>query len=178
FPIQPSIVTNDQFSVVFPEVKRVGYHTWADANTAYVFLVDPNPAGERHTLEVVARNSGKSRQIASTIGRSLVMQPETDHLVFVDKSDSKNWLIKTYNPTTTLAVEMLNALNGSEDMAWLDKENLLMASGNEIYLNTSENGYGENWQLVSGNSLHDLPGTISRLAVSPDLQWLALVVSK
>jgi len=178
FPIQPEIATNQDFEVVFPEVERVGYYTWIDHDNAFVFRVDANAEGERHTLERASRLSGQSQKIATRIGRSFHMQPENNALAFVDKNSSPKWIIKLYGLERKLAVEMLPTPLDSEDFVWLDSDYLLMANEQSIYMNTIGKKYGNTWQEVSKEMTENLPGAISRLAVSPDRKWLAIVVTK
>lgn len=178
FPIQGGMATNENFEVVFPEVNLVGYHAWVDADNAMVFLVDPDPEGDNHTLEKASRIKSKTQKVATKIGRSLVMQPENKALSFIDKSNDKKWLVKRYDIQRNLAVEMLPAVPGSEDVAWLDANHLIMAKGQNIYINTTDRKYGDNWQIVAANATNNINGEISRLAVSPDQKWLAMVVTQ
>lgn len=178
FPIQGQLTTDEDIGVVFPEIERVGYHSWIDNDNAFVFQVDENPEGENHSLGLASRLSSSIQAIAPKIGRSFSLHPENNAVMFIDKGDENSWKIRRYDLEKKLAAVVLPCLKDSEDMLWLDEEHVLMAKGRNIYRNTIDNKYGDNWQLVSNNVTKDVPGNITRLAVSDDKRWLALVVTK
>lgn len=177
FPISSTTVTNADYRQVFPEVTRVGYHVWRNQNEAFLFLVDENPDGEEHTLVKVIRGQEKSELITSRIGRSLSMQPNNDALIYVDKTFEDMWNIKRYDLKKEFSEILLATLDGSEDLVWLDDSHLLMAKGQSIFMHTVDDNYADWLKLADAESL-GISGEITRLAVSPDQKYIAIVVTE
>ncbi len=177
FPISSTTVTNADYHEVFPEVTRVGYHVWRNQDEAFLFLVDANPDGEEHTLVKATRGQIKSELITSKIGRSLSMQPNNDALIYVDKTFDDMWNIKRYDIEKQFSEILLATLEGSEDLVWLDNSHLLMAKNQSIFMHTVDDKYADWLKLADAESL-GISGEITRLAVSPDQKYIAIVVTE
>jgi len=177
FPIKPEVVTNDDTTLVFSDITRIGYHVWRNQNEAFLFLVDENAEGDEHTLVNAKRNQKNAELITSKIGRSLTMQPNKDALIYIDKTFTDIWNIKRYDLRTDFSEILLSTLDGSEDLVWLDDSHLLMAKDQEIYMHTIDDKYADWIKLADANSL-GIQGTITRLAVSPEQDYIAIVVSE
>ncbi len=177
FPINSSTVTNADYRQVFPEITRVGYHVWKNQNEAFLFLVDENAEGDEHTLVKAVRGRKDAELITSKIGRSLTMQPNNEALVFVDKTSEETWNIKRYDLNKQFSEILLSTLEGSEDLVWLDDSYLLMAKGQDIYMRTVDDEFAD-WLLLSDGKSMGISGEITRLAVSPDKKYIAIVVSE
>ena len=177
FSINSSTVTNADYNQVFPEITRVGYHVWKNQNEAFLFLVDENSDGDEHTLVTAVRGRKSAELITSKIGRSLTMQPNNDALIFVDKTFEKTWNIKRYDLNKQFSEILLSTLDGSEDLVWLDDSYLLMAKGQDIYMRTVDDEYAD-WVQLSDGMTMGISGEITRLAVSPDKKYIAIVVSE
>lgn len=153
-------------SVVAPAVKPAGYHVWIDATQLAVFVL-----GKPATLQIVDTASGKARTIASDVGRSLLARP-TGTISFVQR-DGERWLVKEYRPASRDVVDIVPALEGSSDRdaAWAPDGTLFMTRGGEVHWWRPGQ---EGWTLLAAPGV----GQLSRLAVSPDGRWLALVVAE
>jgi len=177
FPILSSVVTNKEVQQIFPGITRVGYHVWKNQNDAFLFLVDENSQGEEHSLVSVTRGELEASKITTNIGRSLTIQPNTGALVFVDKTFNDDWSLKRLDSERDLAEIILPTLNDSEDMVWMDEDYLLMARGSSIYMHSIEDKYTD-WLEVANSAKTGITGSITRLAVSPNRKWLAIVVTE
>jgi len=152
--------------VVLPGVKPAGYHAWIDAGRLAVFVL-----GKPATLQIVDVASGRAETVARDIGRSLLRRP-TGTISFVHRENGA-WMVKEYDPATRQLRPLVAALEGSadRDAAWGPDGTLFMARGHEVF------GWRpglEAFRLVGDPGV----GPISRLAVSGDGRWMALVVAE
>lgn len=156
-----------EYQLLFPLIEGVGYHAWLDAERVALFLVR-----EPSELHVASRRDGEVLVLARDIGRSLHAVPgATDALAFIEAgSDGKPW-IKRYDFADRRIVPLAPALADSQDFAFLPDGTLLMASGREIHAFRDEQ-----WQRIA--VFEELPGEITRLAVSPDGSRLAFVAGE
>ena len=177
YPINSETVTNTEASLVFPEITRIGYHVWRNQNEAFLFLVDEDSEGSEHTLVKAMRGQKNSELITSKIGRSLTMQPNNEALIYVDKTFEDTWNIKRYDLTEKFSEILSPTLDGSEDLVWLDDSHLLMAKDQNILMRTVDDKYVDWLKIGDANSL-GISGEITRLAVSPDQNYIAIVVTE
>jgi Tol biopolymer transport system component len=150
-------------TVIAPAVKPAGYHVWIDANRLAVFVL-----GQPATLQIVSRATGKATIAARDIGRSLLRRP-SGTISFVQR-DGARWLVKEYVPESGEIRDIVPALEGSadRDAAWAPDGTLFMTRGGEVHWwRPGQTG----WTLLADAGI----GTLSRLAVSPDGRWMALV---
>jgi WD40 repeat protein len=153
---------------ILEKVKGVGYHAWADSDRLILFLLhDP------YLLVLANAHTGDTTVVAQNIGRSMAPIPGRPEMSFVQVEGSKKW-ISSFDPSTR-KIERISLLpEGSEDFAWTPGGRLLTAQG----LILSEwNPDQKQWETLTvlGNQV---PGKITRLAVSPDGKWLALVADE
>ena len=81
------------------------------------------------------------------------------------------WVVRRFDPITNALTTIVRALPGSDFHAWLPDGTLLMARGDALYRwRDGQPG----WQLMAAFGADGLR-QITRLAVSPDGRWLALV---
>jgi len=167
--------SNEAFAVVFPEVFNVGYHGWYDNDNAYAFIVAEN-GGTNHELVSVSRVRAGSLPITKFVGRNIRRIPESTSMSYVAKDDPEKWYVLELNVLNNESKVITETVKGSEDLAWLDKDNLIMAKGSKVYHNNLTKNTG--WESVSASSLSDIDGEITRIAVSPNNEWLAFVVTR
>jgi hypothetical protein len=152
--------------VLAPGVKPAGYHAWVDANRLAVYVL-----GQPNHLDVVEVSTGKATTIAREVGRTLARRP-TGTVSFVQKVGSQ-WVVREFDPATSTVRDVTPALAGSvdHDYAWAGDGTLFMTRGTEIHwwrpAQTS-------WTLLRDPEI----GDISRLAVSPDGRWMAIVAKE
>lgn len=158
--------------LVLRDVKPVGYHAWANDSILALFVL-----GSPATLQVANARTGNSHVVLGGIGRSIHRIPRSASISFVHKQGENDWWIKRYDPVRDSTVALVQTLEGSEDYAWLPDGSVLMARANTLYRWSPRGGGAAprtEWLPIA---TFDAPGLqrISRLAVSPDGRWLALV---
>ena len=153
---------------ILDKVRGVGYHAWAGSDRLILFLLhDP------YLLVLANTKTGDTTVVAENIGRSMAPIPGGSELSFMQVEGTKKW-VSSFDPATKKIARLAQAPEGSEDFAWTPKGQLLMAQG----LILSEwNTDQKQWETLAVLA-SQLPGKISRLAVSPDGKWLALVADE
>ncbi|MEL6674033.1 MAG: hypothetical protein AAFR61_17650 [Bacteroidota bacterium] len=145
-------------------VQPVGYFTWYRPKEVAMFIL-----GEKFTLQTTQWKKQKLSVQASDIGRSLHTIPGTDKVSYVDKSDSTDWKIMSWDPATGKTEKIVSTLAGSEDYAWTPSGRILMGKDKLLY--SFLPGKDKSWQAVGDLGV----GNFYRLAVSPDGTKLAVV---
>jgi hypothetical protein len=154
--------------VLFPAIKPVGYFAQADDSTWALFVL-----GQPATLQLAVQGREKGEVIASNIGRSLHRIPGTSRISFVQKG-SAGWFVMSLDPRTKRVDTLVKTLEGSEDVAWADSTTLLSGKGALLYV--WKRGDTE-WKQVADFGFAGVQG-ITRLAVSPNGAWLAMVAEQ
>ena len=166
--------------VVLKDVKPVGYHAWADDKTLALFILGSGQ-GQPATLQVADTRTGKTKTVATDIGRSLQRIPgrEAPHLIsFVQRErhgEMIHLVIKALNPATGEASTLTPAVEGAAeaDLAWTPDGTMLMVKEGILYgWKRGQSGWTE---IVSLERL-SLRG-VTRLAVSPKGDYIAFVGS-
>ncbi len=156
-------VEGESPDLLIPYVK-IGYHVWLDEGRMLAFVLG-NPA----TLQLIDLKNQTAEILTNTPGRTLLHIPDSKRVSFVDRSE-RPWVVRAYDPLTGDTAPLAETLEGIEDMTWLNSQTLLSARGNELYAYVV--GQSTRWQQVQ--QLDNL-GTITRMAVSPSGQQIALV---
>jgi len=153
---------------ILENVRGVGYQAWADSDRLLLFLLhDP------YLLVLANAKTGDTTVVAENIGRSLAPIPGGSQMSFVQNEGRSRW-IASLDPATRKIERIAPAPEGSEDFAWTPAGRLIMAQG----LVLSEwNPEKKQWETLAVLA-SQVPGKISRLAVSPDGKWLALVADE
>lgn len=153
-------------TVVAPKVAPAGYHAWIDATRLAIYVL-----GTPATLQIVDRATGRATVAARDIGRALLRRP-TGTISFVQR-DGDRWLVKEWVPSSGETRDVVPALDGSSDrdMAWAPDGTLFMTKGGEVHWWRPGQPA---WTLLSDTGLTAL----TRLAVSPDGRWMALVAAE
>lgn len=149
---------------------KIGYHEWISPNqiAAFILGVDGGP----NTLEFCDIPSGVTAVVATDIGRSLHMRPGHTTLAFVDKSDKTAWRIKEIDPGTRKTDVLNTTVEGSEDFAWTPGGRIVMGAKSKLYFWREQNE--ERW-LEFGDLAKSGISSITRVAVSPNGKWIAIV---
>ena len=155
--------------VLLPNVRNVGYHGWLTLNKVALFIV-----GESNTLVVADTQSGTVTELSENIGRSLQKLPREEVITFVDKTNDDEWFVTAIDLNSNEQKALVKTPDGSEDFVWVDDFGLFMAQAKKLFY--WQRG-SVNWVLV-----HDfgesLPGGITRMAIDPSGNHLALVVDE
>ncbi len=151
--------------LVLIAVDSVGYHTWVDENTLGLFVL-----GEPHTLRLADVKKDADRVVASDIGRCISFVPGSGEINFVQIVDENESWITGFDPDSGETRRLVTTLPQSQDYAWIAGEDLLMADGSVLFLWAGDDDWEEVAAFGSDGLTH-----ITRLAVSANGQWLALV---
>ncbi len=158
--------------LVIDKVKPVGYYAWANDSIVAMFVL-----GRPATLQIGNIDALRVDTIASTIGRSMHRIPSTSRISFVDKTDSTQWWIRTLDPTTRQHTRLAPLPPAVEDYAWTPRGELITSDGKGTIMawqpNAAEPNYAI-WRAI-GTLDSTVAGKITRLAVSPNGRWLAIV---
>ena len=151
-------------SIVLRDVAPVGYHAWADENTLVLFVLGRPP-----TLHVADVRTGRAREAARDIGRSIQKIPGRRGVSFAQRTDA-GIRIDELDLSSGAIRPLVAARPGGEFHAWTPGGVLLMGEGPRLYRWKPGD---PDWTLVADFTAQDL--RISRLAVSPGGDWIALV---
>lgn len=163
--------SNLKSEVILPKVTGVGYHTWFDDKTLFLFQLT-----EPFSLVMCDTKSQVTRTVATNIGRcmSIYKTAKRKIMLYVQIDDAGKKWIKALDSNGQPAAEFtpVPCLEGSEDYGVDKRGNLLMASGSKVY--SWKLGVDTAWQLnfdLSGYNVNN----ISRIAISPDGSHIAVV---
>ncbi len=146
-------------------IRPIGYHTWLNADTVFVFVL-----GTPATLRRAELGHGTATVLASDIGRALLMVPGRRAVSFAQR-DSAGFRVRVIDPVTGQGESLVRLPDDNEFFTWTPDGALLSASGNRLLRwRAGESDWSEIARFRE-------PGLqqISRLAISPSGDWLALV---
>ena len=158
--------------LILTDIKPVGYHAWVDADRLALFVL-----GQPNSLQLASVKSGKGEVAANGIGRSLHRVPNTRLVSFVHREPSGEFWIKQIDVDAKTITPLIKAVDGNHerDMAWTgDGKTILMSGGTKIYSWTRG---ATGWTEVFDAAPHNF-GAVSRLAVSPKGDAIAIVVAE
>ncbi len=155
--------------VILTQVKPVGYYAWGDDHTLGLFVL-PDSTTPLSTLRLADTRSGRATIIAYNVGRSVHKIPNQNAISFTHRVPQL-W-IKQVDLDTGAVRPMIQLLEGNEFYAWLPDGTALTAQGSKLFRwnPTSDAGWEETADLADAG----IDG-ISRLATSPEGDWLAVV---
>jgi hypothetical protein len=154
--------------VLFPAIKPVGYFAQADDSTWALFVL-----GSPATLQLAVQGRERGETVASNIGRSLHRIPGTSQVSYIQKG-SAGWYVMMLDPRSRRVDTLVRTLERSEDIAWIDSTTLVSGKGSELY--TWRRGEAT-WQRAADFAFAGVTA-ITRLAVSPNRAWLAMVAEQ
>ena len=159
--------------LVLANVKPVGYQAWIDANRVALFVL-----GDRAHPNALVQSDlrdGRTDTLARDIGRSLVPLNGRRGFSFLQHRADSTWGLSTVTTTGQEArpsIQLVDTLpRGAEFVTWIAPTVPLTGVGSELFAwNPARDTWVEVADLSSAGLRH-----ISRLAVSPDGKWLAIV---
>ena len=151
--------------VVLQSLKPVGYHAWIDADNLALFVL-----GSPNALVHADVRTGKCDTLARDIGRSLLPLPDKSGFSYVRRVDSSFVVTAMRWPGGTTR-DLIALPRRSQDLVWLGPDRMLTASGTKLL--AWQTG-ATTWSEVGDYAEAGLTD-ISRLAVSPDGKWIAIV---
>lgn len=153
--------------VILPDVEPVGYHAWSGERTLLLFVL-----GDPPTLQVADTVDGSVEVVARDIGRALRPIPGTEAVSFVQVGAGGGTRIMRWDPVEGIT-PIVEALDDGDPHAWTPDGTLLMGSGSRVMAwrpDVPDRGWVEAGDLASLGV-----GAVTRLAVSPDGAWIAVV---
>ncbi|TDQ19077.1 hypothetical protein DFQ04_0894 [Algoriphagus boseongensis] len=166
-------INQEPAELLYDDIAPVGYYDWYDNKAAMFVLGEPNKL-------VYAWGKGNVEVIANNIDRSVKKRPRTAEITFLDRNELKespegNLVpIKTYDLKKKKINAMGNSLPGSQDLIWIDKNHLLMAKGNEVFIKSAT---GSEWNSI-GKITSSTHKNITRMAYSLELNKLVIVMQR
>lgn len=151
-------------SVIVPNVKPVGYYAWSDSATLWMFVL-----GDPPTLQRAGIGDSAGTVVVRGIGRSVRRAPDGGVSVVVKESPEEWWIVRI-DPATNAVERLVRTRPGQEDYAWMPDGSILMGEQATLYRWSP----GGEWTAVKTFDEPNL-ARLSRLAVSPDGRWLAIV---
>ena len=166
-------ITGDPAKLLYDDIAPVGYYDWYDNKAAMFVLGEPNRL-------IYAHGKGNLEEICSWVGRSIKARPKSAEISYLDLNDQKSARdkkeisISSYDIKRKKYKDYGYSLAGSQDFIWVDKNHLLMASGNELFIRKATE--------LEWKSLGKIPSSthqnITRMAYSPDLNKLVFVMQR
>jgi hypothetical protein len=152
--------------LLVPSVKPVGYHAWIDPDNLALFVL-----GNPNALVHYDLRSGHADTLARNIGRSLAPTIGGGGFSFTTHDSTGAVKLKTMSwPYQTIS-DLVALPRGSEDIVWLARDLILSSNGSKL---VSWKPGTTDWQDAVDLAPSGL-SRISRLAVSQDGKWLAIV---
>lgn len=174
--VEPAHDPRRETTVMLPAIQPVGYHAWIDAARVALYIL--GASGQPSTLQIASLDDGRTRTVATNVGRSLQRMP-SGSISFVQRTLAGKDVtaVLTELDVRSLDTRMLVRFgSGISDpsVTWMPDGTALMAAGSTIY---RWHAGDQDWSIAShldGFGLHD----ITRLAVSPKGDRIAIVAQK
>lgn len=151
----------------------IGYHVWISPTQMATFVLGANR--EPNTLQLLDLRTGGSEVIEKSIGRSLLMRPGHRTVSFVHKPQGGPWVIRELNPKTREITTLTPTVEGSEDLSWTPDGAIVMGQKGKLMLwRPSTSAAQTGWIEIADLTKQGVEN-ITRLTVSPDGRWIAIV---
>jgi len=160
--------------LVFESIKPVGYHAWVDSTTVAMFVL-----GRPNALVLADTRGGKVDTLARDIGRSLLPLPSGDGFSFVQRAKDSTWVLTAVDvrgsgpERRTMVMPLVRLPAGADYVTWVAPAVAIAGSGSKLLLWRGTQKPAE-WTELADLTKDGLTH-ISRLALSPDHRWLAIV---
>ena len=156
--------------LVLTDVKPVGYHAWGDPETLALFVL-----GRPATLQVASVSTGKADIIAKDIGRSISRVPRggISYVQREARDGQTSLAVMQLDPKTRQTTALVRVMTGPRDpdLAWTPDGILLMAHEGKLYAWRRE---ARDFAVAADLQALGLKD-VTRLAVSPGGEWIAIV---
>lgn len=166
-------VSGEPAELLYDDIAPVGYYDWYDNRAAMFVLGEPNSL-------VYAWAKGNVPTLERNVGRSIKTRPKSDQVGYLamdaerEGQNGKETGIRSYDLKRGTYNELGFTLSGSQDFIWVDKNHLLMARGEEVFVRKTS---GSEWQSI-GTLPSQSHHKITRMAYSPDLNKLVVVMQR
>jgi hypothetical protein len=154
--------------LLYDDIEPVGYYDWYDNKAAMFVLGDPNKL-------IYARGRNDLIEIDSAVDRSVKKRPKTSEITYLSlPAEDQIGIIKSYDIENGNREVYLEGISGSQDFIWLDKNYLLMASGNEVFIRKYNS---PEWKSL-GEINSDTHENITRMAYSEAQNVLVVAMNR
>ena len=150
--------------VLLTDIMPVGYQAWGNANILGIFVL-----GSPATFQLADIRTGVGEIVAYNVGRSIHKVPNRHAISFTHRVP-EFWIkeIDIHSREVRPIVKLMD----SEFYAWTPDGSILSGSGSKLFRWSRIRG--SDWEEVADFSDSGLQ-SISRLAVSPNGDWVAIV---
>ncbi len=152
--------------LLVPTVRPVGYHAWIDPDNLALFVL-----GNPNALVHYGLRSGHVDTLARNIGRSLAPTIGGGGFSFTARDSTGATRLKTMSWPYQTTADVVALPRGSEDIVWLARDLVLSSDGSKL---VSWKPGTKDWVDAIDLAPAGM-SRISRLAVSQDGKWLAIV---
>jgi hypothetical protein len=152
----------------------VGYHVWIDNSHLALFVLGGE--GQPNNLHFVRLPTKADTVLATDVGRGLNKVPNERAFTFIQRREKENKIMKYSTETSTIS-EIGTTLNMKEDIAWTPDGKILTSDGTKLFFMNSRRS-GSEWRPVEVAAGSDLLKSVTRIAVSPNGDKVAIVVSE
>jgi len=152
--------------LLVPMVKPVGYHAWIDPDNLALFVL-----GNPNALVHYDLRSGHADTLARNIGRSLAPTIGGGGFSFTAHDSTGAVKLKTMAWPYQTTADLVALPRGAEDIVWAARDLVLSSNGSKL---VSWKPGTTDWEDAVDLTSSGLT-RISRLAVSHDGKWLAIV---
>lgn len=155
--------------LVLASLKPVGYHAWIDPQTFAAFVL-----GSPNALVRANIRTGKVDTLARNIGRALASV--NGGFSFVQLQRDSSPILRVVDASTGSIRDVFTMPDRVQDMAWATPDIALAGVGTRLMMRRVGDS---TWHEVADFAHDHLAhlANISRLAVSPDAKWLAIVAT-
>jgi dipeptidyl aminopeptidase/acylaminoacyl peptidase len=161
-------------SVVFASIDSVGYHCWYTKKSAALFILT-----RPFTLQLARKGKEKTQLLGKNIGRSIhrIRKGKKNLILYVyhAENETSHYIVACDEKGKHDYIEAIKTPAGSEDLAVLNNETLLMAQGNKLF--KYDIWKDKIWKEVADLGSDGITN-ITRLAVSNDGSRIAVVSNK
>ncbi len=157
-------------SLIMKDVQPVGYHAWITSDHVALFVL-----GQPQKLFLANTRTGRADSITNNIGRSIHKIPGKEAASFTQPASDSTWWIRSLDINTRKMENIVETRPQTQDYAWTTDGSILLPTGNQIYY--FKPGESDGWQLIKTFENPAVKG-LYRIAVSPKMDWVALVGSE
>ncbi|MDH5630540.1 MAG: hypothetical protein OEY96_10355 [Gammaproteobacteria bacterium] len=157
-----------EFTVIFEDVKPVGYHAWNDDNVAMFILAEPNE------LHIAKAGQNTSTKLDQNIGRCIQRIPDSNQFSYTVIENERH-MLKSITMDGATKKSLFSLPSDTQDYVWLNNNQVISSDGNKLYIRDINDKSG--WKKIK-NSTNFKISKISRLAISNNKTMLAVVVEK
>lgn len=177
--VKYDLATGAHHSVVFENVKPVGYHAWIDATHVAMFILGSGQ-GQPATLQIGDTKTGTAEVAATGIGRSVLVRPGAGTVSYI--TTGANRMVREFDMKQRTSRDLFTPIEGSQDAVWTPNgSELWMGAMNTQILSRAANDASGSWKhkfnlvVMPGGAASPAIKGITRMAISPNGRWLAFV---